>query len=50
MEQQLLTKEKIQEFEQLAQVQLDAVEETTSPWDAPIFVIKKVISKIVNIN
>lgn len=31
----------MQDLEQLAQVQLDAVEETTSPWNAPIFVIKK---------
>ena len=38
-----MTKEKLQALEQLVQEQLEAqhIEESTSPWNSPIFVIKK---------
>ena len=38
-----LTKEKLQTLEQIVQEQLDAhhIEESTSPWNSPVFFIKK---------
>lgn len=38
-----MTKEKLQALEQLVQEQLEAqhIEESTSPWNSPVFVIKK---------
>ena len=38
-----LTIEKLQALEQLVQEQLDAqhIEESTSPWNSPVFVVKK---------
>ena len=38
-----LAEEKLQALEQLVQEQLDAghIEESTSPWNSPVFVVKK---------
>jgi hypothetical protein len=38
-----MTKEKVQVLEQLVQEQLEAqhIEESSSPWNSPVFVIKK---------
>jgi hypothetical protein len=38
-----VTKEKLQALEQLVQEQLEAqhIEESTRPWNSPVFVIKK---------
>ena len=38
------TEDKLQALEQLVQEQIDAhhIEESTSPWNCPVFVVKKV--------
>jgi hypothetical protein len=38
-----MTKEKLQALEQVVQEQLDTqhIEKSTSPWNSPVFVIKK---------
>ena len=40
-----LAEEKLQALEQLVQEQFDAeqIEESTSPWNSPVFVVKKKI-------
>lgn len=52
VEQWPLTSEKLQALAQLVQTQLNAkhIEESTNPWNFPIFVIKKEISKMEHVN
>jgi hypothetical protein len=47
-----MTKEKLQALEQLVQEQMEAhhVEESTSPWNFPVFVIKKKIWQMEDID